>query len=291
MDAKQITKNIIRVLLCVAIISASMYPFFSDYLLQQKQQQQISKYDNKKTTSKNDYLSLFYKKATKDKTTDPFSGSDKKATKDDEVDVAKASLNTIAVLSIPKINEVLPVYDNTGTVALENGVGLLENTSPPIGGKGTHSVLTGHSGMSLDRLFTNLYKLKKNDKFYIKVNGDIHAYQVDQIKTVLPDNLKYLKVEKDKDLVTLVTCTPLFSNTHRLLVRGHRIPYKATVLPGEKGGFTPLAKSVIAGLISSSMLGFIFWLSSRKKKIPDVTVVKIVKRKRKTVVIPNHISK
>lgn len=291
MDVKQITRILIRIVLCVAIISASMYPFFSDYLLQQKQQQQISKYDKTKKTSEKNYLSMFYKKATKDKTTDPFSDSNTKKTKDNEVDVAKESLNTIAVLSIPKINEVLPVYDNTSTVALENGIGLLENTSPPNGGKGTHSVLTGHSGMSLDRLFTNLYKLKKNDKFYIKVNGEIHAYQVDQIKKVLPDNLKYLKIEKDKDLVTLVTCTPLFSNTHRLLVRGHRIPYKATVLPGEKGGFTPLAKSIIAGLISSSVLGFIFWLSRRKKKIPDNTVVKIVKRKRKTVVIPNNISK
>ncbi|MSE09734.1 sortase, partial [Lactobacillus salivarius] len=94
----------------------------------------------------------------------------------------------------------------------------LEHTSDITGGKGKHAVLTGHSGLSLNKLFTDLPKVKKGDDFYIKVNGEVHAYKVDQIKTVLPTNMKYLKVDPNKDYVTLVTCTPLFVNTHRLLV-------------------------------------------------------------------------
>lgn len=150
-------------------------------------------------------------------------------------------------------------------MALDNGVGVLENTPLPVGGKGKHSVLTGHSGLSLNRLFTDLPKLKKGDKFYIKVNHQIHAYQVDQIKTVLPDNLNYFKLDPNKDLITLVTCTPLFQNTHRLLVRGHRVPYHAEDISSD-GGLTSLGKAAIAALIALALMGLFYWYTHRTKK-------------------------
>lgn len=252
-------------MLCIGIIGVSMYPFISDYMLAQKQKAQIEQFDQKDNkTSKKDYLEAFYKKrSTQRKVDDPF-GQKKKKDPDNSVDVAKSQLKTVAILSIPKIKEVLPVYDNTSTVALENGVGLLENTSDLTGGKGKHAVLTGHSGLSLNKLFTDLPSLKKGDKFFIKVNGEIHAYQVDQIKTVLPTNMKYLKPEKDKDLVTLVTCTPLFINTHRLLVRGHRIAYKANVKIQTDGGLTSLGKGILvgSGVLTLILVGY-YWIKKR----------------------------
>ncbi len=129
-------------------------------------------------------------------------------------------------VSVPKINVTLPIYHGTDSGALERGIGHLLGTSLPVGGDSTHSVLTAHSGMASQRMFSDLPQLKEGDVFYLEVLGDTLAYQVDQIKTVLPHDTTYLGIEAEQDLCTLVTCTPFGVNTHRLLVRGHRIPYE-----------------------------------------------------------------
>jgi len=114
-------------------------------------------------------------------------------------------------------------FDQTTMKLLEKGACLLEGTSYPIGGKSTHAVLSSHRGLSQAKLFTNLPQLKIKDHFYIEINGQYLAYQVDQIKTVEPTETEALQIQEDQDLVTLVTCTPYMINSHRLLVRGHRI--------------------------------------------------------------------
>ena len=129
-------------------------------------------------------------------------------------------------VSVPKINVTLPIYHGTDSGTLERGIGHLLGTSLPVGGDSTHSVLTAHSGMASQRMFSDLPQLKEGDVFYLEVLGDTLAYQVDQIRTVLPHDTTYLGIEADADLCTLVTCTPFGVNTHRLLVRGHRIPYE-----------------------------------------------------------------
>ena len=129
-------------------------------------------------------------------------------------------------VSVPKINVTLPIYHGTDSGTLERGIGHLLGTSLPVGGDNTHSVLTAHSGMASQRMFSDLPQLKEGDVFYLEVLNDTLAYQVDQIKTVLPHDTTYLGIEADRDLCTLVTCTPFGVNTHRLLVRGHRIPYE-----------------------------------------------------------------
>lgn len=131
--------------------------------------------------------------------------------------------HTVGVLTIPKINVNLPIFDQTTMKLLEKGACLLEGTSYPIGGKSTHAVLSSHRGLSQAKLFTNLPQLKIKDHFYIEINGQYLAYQVDQIKTVEPTETEALQIQEDQDLVTLVTCTPYMINSHRLLVRGHRI--------------------------------------------------------------------
>lgn len=129
-------------------------------------------------------------------------------------------------VSVPKINVTLPIYHGTDSGTLERGIGHLLGTSLPVGGESTHSVLTAHSGMASQRMFSDLPQLKEGDVFYLEVLNETLAYQVDQIKTVLPHDTTYLGIEAEQDLCTLVTCTPFGVNTHRLLVRGHRIPYE-----------------------------------------------------------------
>ena len=129
-------------------------------------------------------------------------------------------------VEIPAIDVNLPIFHGTEDKTLEYGIGHLLGTSLPVGGSSTHTVLTGHSGMASQRMFSDLDQLTKGDVFYLEVLGEKLAYQVDQIKTVLPHDATYLGIESNKDYCTLITCTPFGVNTHRLLVRGTRIPYE-----------------------------------------------------------------
>ena len=131
----------------------------------------------------------------------------------------------MAYVDIPKINVYLPVQHGTDADTLERAVGHVVGTSLPVGGSSTHAVLSAHSGMASSKLFSDIDQFTEGDTFYIHVLGDTLAYQVDNIATVLPTDTSLLQIEDGKDYVTLVTCTPFGVNTHRLLVRGHRIPY------------------------------------------------------------------
>ena len=131
----------------------------------------------------------------------------------------------MAYVDIPKINVYLPVQHGTDADTLERAVGHVVGTSLPVGGSSTHAVLSAHSGLASSKLFSDIDQLAVGDTFYIHVLGDTLAYKVDSIHTVLPTDTSLLQIEDGKDLVTLVTCTPFGVNTHRLLVRGHRVPY------------------------------------------------------------------
>ena len=126
-------------------------------------------------------------------------------------------------IEIPKIHVKLSLFHGTDEKVLETSIGHLEGTSLPVGGLGTHSVLSGHRGLPSARLFSDLDKLREGDIFTIHVLNETFTYQVDQIRVVEPTDLSTLVVDPKKDLLTLVTCTPYGVNTHRLLVRGHRI--------------------------------------------------------------------
>lgn len=131
----------------------------------------------------------------------------------------------ICYIDIPKINVYLPVQHGTDAETLERAVGHVVGTSLPVGGSSTHAVLSAHSGMASSKLFSDIDQLTESDTFYIHVLGDTLAYKVGSINTVLPTDTSLLQIEDGKDYVTLVTCTPFGVNTHRLLVRGHRVPY------------------------------------------------------------------
>ena len=147
-------------------------------------------------------------------------------------------------IEIPLISVNLPIYHGTDSTTLDAGAGHLIGSSLPVGGETTHAVLTAHSGMTSEKLFSDLDKLEYGDVFFVKVLGQTLAYQVDQINTVLPHDTTYLGIEEGEDLCTLVTCTPFAVNTHRLLVRGTRIDYEeAEVMVEERLERTQLPES------------------------------------------------
>lgn len=154
---------------------------------------------------------------------DPYSEEQKKAGRAEYARMLEVR-EQIGHVMIPKINQDLPIYAGSGEDNLQRGVGHLEGTSLPIGGPSTHAVLTAHRGLPTARLFTDLDKMRRGDRFYIEHLGGKLAYQVDSIKVITPDRLDELYLVPDKDYVTLLTCTPYMINSHRLLVRGLRVP-------------------------------------------------------------------
>ena len=164
-------------------------------------------------------------------------------------------------VSIPKINVKSSIYHGTGDKVLQTGIGHLNGTKLPIGGESTHSVLAGHRGLPTARLFTDIDQMKKGDMFYIHILDEVLAYQVDQILDMVDKDdhetlEKALQIEEGKDQVTLFTCTPYGVNSHRLLVRGTRVPYN-----GEEEVETSAVESMLKTVQNYYMIYLILGLS------------------------------
>ena len=152
-----------------------------------------------------------------------------------------ADNGVMGYIEIPKIKCNLPIYHGTDEAVLQIAIGHVQGSSLPAGGESTHCVLSGHRGLPSAKLFSDLDQLTEGDVFLLRVLDETLTYEVDQIRTVLPDELDDLAIEEGKEYCTLVTCTPYGINSHRLLVRGHRVPYVAElVVENEK---TPKAAS------------------------------------------------
>lgn len=224
----------IFILLGVGVIS---YPFLGFYMANRDQTYAISKYDETyskmKEEEKTALLDSAYEYNKELKTTvitDPFTKSTDTLGSEYNQMLNIGGTGMMGYIQIPKIRVNLPIYHGTSVKALEKGVGHMEKTHLPVGGEGTHAVLTGHTGLESSVLFTNLSKIKIKDRFYITVLGKTIAYQVDKIKVVTPSETEDLVVVPGKDYVTLITCTPYGINSHRLLVRGTRVDYNQAEL-------------------------------------------------------------
>ena len=155
-------------------------------------------------------------------------------------------------VQIPKINVKIPIYHTTNEDVLQKAAGHLAGSSLPVGGEGSHAVISAHRGLPSAALFTDLDKLTEGDHFLLSILDDTLCYEVDQISVVDPTDTKALVSEAGQDLVTLLTCTPYGVNSHRLLVRGHRIPYESV-----QDEVTPAA----AGLIGTSLhTSYLLWV-------------------------------
>lgn len=171
-------------------------------------------------------------------------------------------------IEIPKIACSLPVYHGTDEGALQIAIGHLEGSSLPVGGKSSHCVLSGHRGLPSARLFTDLDQMEEGDTFILNILGHKLAYEVDQIKVVLPEEMSDLEIQEGKDLCTLVTCTPYGINTHRLLVRGHRVKYVETKVQEQKEVSKPKTDTrlVIAGAAVGAVVLFIIIFAVRRRR-------------------------
>lgn len=207
------------------------YPAISNYLNQKNQTRVVQHYEQTVTAQDDALLAEEWAKAEEynenlagDPVHDPFVPGSGYALPDNYLDVLNID-GVMGRITIPKIGVDLPIYHGTDAETLEKGVGHIESTSLPIGGEYRHAVLTGHRGLPSAELFTRLDELEPGDQFYLHVLDATLAYQVDQIVTVEPQELETLVAEPGQDYVTLVTCTPYGINTHRMLVRGTRVPY------------------------------------------------------------------
>ncbi len=234
---KKILRRILDIFfLCVVIggIGAVCYPSFSTYINQKFANNEIVEYQESMEQSGEEQLAEMEALADKYNAllpitfpADPFSGTNINSFEGTEFeDFFMVQVgNMLGYVEIPTIDLYLPVYYGTTDEVLSEGLGLLENTSLPVGGENTHAVISGHTGLASKKLFTDLTLMEEGDIFFIHVLNQHFAYQVDQIKVVWPYETDDLYIEEGQDYVTLLTCTPFGVNDHRLLVRGTRIDY------------------------------------------------------------------
>lgn len=269
-------RNIIFGCIFVLGLGIFLYPTISNWFATQTHYSQVSSYDakvkalQKSELERREREAKEYNERVQGSTqtfADPFAEKDKIGGKSyaDALSIG----DVMGYVEIPKIKVKLPIYQGTSEEVLSRGVGHLDKSSLPVGGKGTHTVLTGHRGLPSALLFTDLDKIKESDVFYIHSLGKVLAYQVDQIKVVLPSETEDLLIVNDQDYATLLTCTPYGVNTHRLLVRGHRIPYEATgkEKPSENRSESPFVENwEIIAAIGILFIGVVLILMKRRKE-------------------------
>ncbi len=225
---------LLAILLFLASLSLILYPLIATHYNESHQSQIFNDYekivDSQDNAEKERILELAraYNEALQPGVQEAFSqdlllwASEDYA---DQLDITGTGV--MGYVQIPKISVNLPILHGTSTAALEKGVGHLLGSSLPVGGAGTHAVLTGHSGMADKKMFSDLTDVKIGDIFFLSILGEKLAYQVEEINVVLPYETDLLEIVPGEDYCTLVTCTPFAVNTHRLLVRGTRIEYTA----------------------------------------------------------------
>ena len=219
--------TILLVFILLIGLSLLLYPSVSNYWNSFHQTRAIATYaENVAKLDNNQYDQLWeearaYNEALRFRSNPYFLSEEQKAQYESLLDVS--GLGVMGYIEIPEIDVSLPIYHGTEESVLQVAVGHLDWTSLPVGGESTHCVLSGHRGLPSAKLFTNLDKLQTGDIFMLRILDDVLTYEVDQILIVEPQETGALRIEEGKDYCTLVTCTPYGINTHRLLVRGHRI--------------------------------------------------------------------
>ena len=227
---KQNLITVILVLILLTGLSLLLYPTVSDYWNSLHQSRAIATYSEAVAEiDDNNYEMLWeeakeYNERLKEKKNRLYLDDEERKEYESLIDVSGNGI--IGYIEIPKISVALPIYHGTDEGVLQIAIGHIEGSSLPVGGAGTHCVLSGHRGLPSAKLFTNLDELVIGDEFVIRVLDETLTYEVDQIRIVEPGDLSDLEIEEGKDLCTLVTCTPYGINTHRLLVRGHRVENK-----------------------------------------------------------------
>lgn len=272
------SKVIRRICFCVGIMLC-LYPFGSGMLHRQEQKSVISTYESsiKKDTKEMERVlesAKEYNRILNDTKGIVVGNALRKMEGlTDEEYSEQLNINENGVmgsLEIPKIDVNLPIYHGTDDSVLSNGVGHFQDSSLPVGEKNTRSILTGHRGLPNAKLFTRLDELKKDDLFFVKVCEKTLAYKVNQIEVIEPEEVDRLSIIPEKDLASLVTCTPYGLNTHRLVVTGERIPYKEKMQDSIKKEMLSLREIVFVILpIILIVIAIYVWCHERKERVDE----------------------
>ena len=268
------------IVILLAGLSLLLYPSFADYWNSFTQSRAIASYVDMITDlNHEDYSHIWqeavaYNRSLLDRDV-TFVQTDAQAQQYTKL-LNLADSGIMGYVEIPSIDVTLPIYHGTDADTLEIGIGHLLGTSLPVGGESTHTVLTAHSGMANQKMFSDLNLVKEGDVFYLEILDEILAYQVDAINVVLPHDTTHLGITTGEDYCTLVTCTPFGVNTHRLLVRGTRIPYEeaeqitAEITVEEAAGST-WEEKYVNGILTGftivcliAILGGVIWFSRRR---------------------------
>lgn len=220
--------TIILVLILFAGLALLLYPTFSDWWNSMHQSRAVASYVEAMANMEEDTYQQLWDEANAYNQELVKKGISAYNMTDEELERYKSVLDVtgtgiMGYIEIGRVNILLPIYHSTDDSVIQVAVGHVEWSSLPVGGEGTHAVLSGHRGLPSARLFTDIDQLVIGDTFLIQVLDETLTYEIDQIRIVLPSEIKDLRIEEGKDYCTLVTCTPYGVNTHRLLVRGHRI--------------------------------------------------------------------
>lgn len=280
-------RKITTITICImflAGLSLLLYPFVSNQWNTYRQKRLISNYDEqiarKEEAGEIDYDKEWEEAAAYNQELLPTILPDSFAVaeaseEDDEGYMSSLNLNgdgMMGYVEIPKIDVKVPIYHTTEKEVLDKAAGHLEGSSLPVGGESTHSVISAHRGLPSAKLFTDLDRLKEGDHFLIAVLDDTLCYEVDRISVVEPIETQELAVEEGQDLVTLLTCTPYGVNSHRLLVRGHRVPFEEVEMEeapkGLIGGtslYTSYLLWVIVGLTVTGLFIAGLYIYGKKK--------------------------
>ena len=279
-------RKILYTLIILTGISLLLYPWISNWLYQSQADSVVNVYHEKVEQMGDAEKEAELKRAedynrnlnqAQVTLTDPFIADQQQEAEGLEYDslLNLSGNGMMGYIEIPTISVNLPVYHGTAASTLETGVGHLEGSSLPVGGEGTHAVLTGHTGLNKAKLFTDLTEVKKGDLFFLHVSGRDMAYEVNEIKIIEPEDISTLLVRPGEDLVTLVTCTPYGVNTHRLCVTGTRTEYTEdihrTVM--DKGSsvkdsiwMRTYRKAVIVGIVLSVGIILIIRLVQKRRR-------------------------
>lgn len=267
--------NIFLILALVAGLSLLLYPTVSDYWNSLHASQAVASYDQAvKSMDEGKYDELLQRAGQYNR--DLFLRGTLFALTDEEREDYNSQLDidgsgVMGYIEIPTIKVSLPIYHGTSDDVLQFAVGHLEWSSLPVGGESTHCVLSGHRGLPSAKLFTNLDQLTEGDLFVIRTLDEVLTYEVDRILIVLPSELQALAAEEGKDLCTLVTCTPYGVNSHRMLVRGHRVDNQseAVRLTADAIRIDPLLVAPIAAIPLLLALLLLLAVAPKKKNRDD----------------------
>ena len=274
---KRFLPIIMIILLFLGGAAMVLYPVVSSWYMDRHQGQVVADYDEEAARLSQEQIDEELEKARRYNEsllgnvvlTDPFDAEaleEQNTEYEDLLDIGGDGV--MGSVEIPGQDIYLPIYHGTSAESLEKGAGHLKNSSLPVGGKGTHAVISGHTALPTAEMFNDLSEVEEGDVFYIHVLGQILAYEVDQIKIVLPEDISDLLIHREEDYVTLVTCTPYGINSHRLLVRGTRVPYEEAqaVTPSRGEPEDPMRTAYLAAAAAAVLLAAGLWYYRKKRQ-------------------------